>query len=129
MARGARKSPEQVTLERTRIGERYATARTAIRWTAGIVALYVSKDLLVALAGRETILALKLAFLGDWKTVLSYIFAGGGVGYGYTERRLRQSAIKRLHNRVKELETMIDPNRTSSGLTVEGKTNPQDRRP
>jgi len=121
-------SGDAVTVERTRIGERFATIRTLIRSCAVIAGLYVSKDIIVALSGHETILALKLAFLGDWRSIIAYIAAISGLGWGFTERKLRHSTVNRIQGRMTELEIRVDPNRTSSGLTPEGKTNPSDKR-
>lgn len=116
------------TVERTRVGERYATVRTLIRSCAVVGGLYVGKDLIVALAGHETAVSVSLAFLGDWKTVLCFLAGGVGVGWGFTERRLRHSTVDRMQGRIRELETAHDPKRTSSGLTTRGKTHPEDKR-
>lgn len=118
-----------LALERLRVAERYATLRTAIKWAGVCGSLYVGKELVIALAGHETAVSVSLAFLGDWKTVLSYIAGGAGVSWGYAERRLRHNTIDRLQGRIRELETMHDPKRTSSGLTTQGKTHPKDKRP
>jgi hypothetical protein len=42
--------------------------------------------------------------------------------YAWMERRLRRRKTKTMADRITELETMIDPNRTSSGLTKTGDT-------
>ena len=42
------------------------------------------------------------------------------------ERELRKRQIERFHGTIKELELRLDPNRTSSNLTIQGDTNPED---
>ena len=41
------------------------------------------------------------------------------------ERRLREQAVRKSE-RIREREHELDPNRSSSNLTPEGKTNPED---
>jgi hypothetical protein len=43
-------------------------------------------------------------------------------GLWQRERRLKRNDVRRLHGRIKELETLLDPARTSSGLTETGDT-------
>jgi len=47
--------------------------------------------------------------------------------WGYCERRLRKRNIKRMGTWNAKLEQQLDPNRSSSGITVTGDTNPSDR--
>jgi len=61
-----------------------------------------------------------------WDEVLGAVFGGGGVWYGYKEKNLRKETVERLQKRVKELELLIDKNRSSSELTPLGNSNPED---
>lgn len=47
--------------------------------------------------------------------------------YAMREQMLRKSTVKRLQDRIVELETNANPNRTSSNLTDRGNTNPRDK--
>lgn|SRR5690348_6333529 len=89
---------------------------------------YIAK-IAMALAGKTTITSFALSLLGNEKMLNSvlYILAGGGVTYGWGQRRLRRRDIERLTPRPRQLETMLDPNRTSSGLTPRGTTRPEDQ--
>lgn len=42
------------------------------------------------------------------------------------ERSLREEAIAHLSKKTEELELVVDPHRTSSGLTRQGRTHPED---
>jgi hypothetical protein len=84
---------------------------------------------LIAFAGRDTAATFSLSVITKLQADrwFAYLFGAGGVGYGLVERRLRRRNIKRLTKHTEELEKRIDPERTSSGLTPEGKTRPEDR--
>lgn len=79
-------------------------------------------------AGKYTFADIGISLLGDFRVseALIYILGVGGIIYGYGERRLRLKAIERLANRQIELEKRIDPGRSSSGLTPQGTTRPED---
>jgi hypothetical protein len=83
---------------------------------------------LIALAGTETLADIELAFLANVNvyTVITFTFGLTGVAYGAYERHVRQKQIRRLEGRIRELEKMIDPKRTSSQLTKEGRSRPED---
>ena len=82
-----------------------------------------------ALAGWETAVYVQtfLQVVADIKVWLAMTLAGLTSGWAIAERRLRQRAIVRLHSRVRELELNLDPARSSSNLTLDSKTNPEDR--
>lgn len=58
--------------------------------------------------------------------VLSFVFAGFAGAWGFAERKVRQMKVRELSNRIVALEKMIDPERTTSGLTGYGLTHPKD---
>lgn len=72
--------------------------------------------------GGTTILNVtqKWAFDANLHVYLAWGAAAAGVGYGANERRKRLKERAEKDKRIKELEQHIDPNRTSSGLSVEG---------
>lgn len=94
------------------------------------VAHYVARSV-EALAGEETYATFLVSYFasgGSGLTVtVSFSGTGAAVIWALTERWLRQRAIRRLTARTTELEQKLDPNRSSSGLTPEGKTHPRDR--
>lgn len=85
---------------------------------------------IVELAGKETNanLALLLDYAAKEKeSSLPWflVFLFGAWGYG--ERRLRKKKVEFFHQRNKKLEMRLDQNRTSSRLTKQGTTNPEDK--
>jgi hypothetical protein len=85
---------------------------------------------IVAFAGHETSVYVHaiLEMFADFRVSIFVTLAGGAGAWAVAERLLRQRMIVRLHTRIKELETQVDPGRSSSGLTRRGQTNPQDRK-
>jgi len=82
-----------------------------------------------ALAGRSTSLLLDATIraFADIKLIVpSLVAAIAGAGW-YRERRLRQDNTRHMAPRIERLEKRMDPKRSSSALTKEGKTNPMDR--
>ena len=82
-----------------------------------------------ALAGQETNSKIILQLLSDLKInqYLSYVIGGGGFAYGYAQRRLKKQTIIKLHDRIEKLEKGLDPKRSSSMLTTDGDTRPEDK--
>jgi len=85
-----------------------------------------------AFAGKTTLANFGVFLYADLKanTVFSHVVMGilglGGASYGLRERSQKRKEIRRLGNRVVEIEKRWDPNRTSSGLTVDGRSRPED---
>ncbi len=81
------------------------------------------------LAGKATLAQIGMSFVGDIRVsdAVAYMFGAAGVGYGVLERRLRHKKTKSMAAYSAELETKLDPNRSSSGLTPEGTTRDEDR--
>ena len=90
------------------------------------ICAYLSID---SLAGKMTMAQVVISFLGQMTVSKSvaYILGFGGILFGVYERRLRKKTLAHLHPRVKELEKLIDPRRSTSTLTTEGETNPLDK--
>jgi hypothetical protein len=99
--------------------------RSAQRWRTARTLLWV---LLIgfcvhSLAGKTTVLnsAIDWSFkanIGKYVLGLIVLITGGG---WWWERGLRLREVSSLTTRIKELETGVDPNRGSSGLTLEGR--------
>ncbi len=58
---------------------------------------------------------------------LAFVVGVSGFLYGRSQRALRLEKTKQLQARTTDLETMIDPNRSSSGLQKTGETHPEDK--
>jgi hypothetical protein len=101
-----------------------------ISWGAACFIAYMSFRSVDALAGKITFASLGASFIGDVRINegLAWLLAGGFGLYGLNERRLRRKHIERTAPQISELESRIDPNRTSSRLTPRGTTRREDRR-
>lgn len=98
-----------------------------------VACAYFLYKIALVLAGKTTLasfaMSVGVAVLGNDKVMktIYIVLTGGSIAYGVGERRLRRREIKRHTERPRKLEQLIDPNRTSSGLTSEGTTRPEDR--
>ncbi|MFF0919072.1 hypothetical protein ACFYE8_05145 [Rhizobium leguminosarum] len=119
---------EEVALSALRVSERYRTVRTLFRVAGGVLAAYLLGISLAPFAGENTAVTVALNILADVKFALTITLAGAASTWAVFERIAKQRKTKYLQDRIIELETTIDPNRSSSGLTRSGKTNPRDRR-
>ncbi len=81
------------------------------------------------LAGKETEASFLFQYFisKDNDYGMPWIIAGAALLYARVERSFRLKKTKQLTERIQELERRIDPNRSSSGLTPTGETNPNDR--
>jgi len=106
------------------IEQSFTTFRTLIRVAGFVGGVYF----LTAFAGQSTsvIVEATLSILADFKFMVSLTLAGSAAIWAIVERSLRHRKVKYLQERIRQLETSIDPKRTSSGLTTKGKTNPKD---
>lgn len=130
-------------------------ANVAAKWIPIAMALIYAaqpiSDAVVALAGKSTMADFRMSATADIKVnpedqhgaqakepdtqrlyfaVTAIVGAAIGIGglfAAFRQRRLRQDVIETMSNRIQLLEHMIDPNRTTSGLTVRGETNPEDQ--
>jgi hypothetical protein len=93
-----------------------------------VAAVYLGREIIQAFAGETTRLAFELSVLADVKFALTVTLAGGAAAWGFIERSLRHRKVEQMSGRIKELETRLDTNRSSSGLTPKGKTNPKDKK-
>jgi hypothetical protein len=106
-----------------------ATAQTLIRWIGLAFIAFMVKETAVEIAGTETIADVGVKFLADIRVsesvawITAFLFGG----YGAIQRKLRKDVIQQMSGRMTNLETTIDPKRSSSRLTERGDTNPGDR--
>lgn len=80
------------------------------------------------LAGQETQASIAIGFLADIRLTwaISFAIGGGGLYYGHRQNKLRRRTIERLGSQLKSCEEQLNPIRTSSNLSVTGKTNEED---
>ena len=74
-----------------------------------VLSIYVCRDLLGAIAGKETVLAIKLSFLADIKFAIAISLAGVASVWALAERGLRHRKVESMQGRIRELELAIDP--------------------
>lgn len=110
------------------INQIYRSVRTFFRCAGAVGVAYFMVAALAPFAGKDTAVSLALSFLADVKFAITVALAGGAAAWAVVERVLRQQKTQYLQDRIIELETKIDPKRSTTGLTRIGTTNPNDRR-
>lgn len=111
---------------------------TLIKWV-GITAIsYCIFKASEVLSGKNTQAEFKASLVADILSadtltdaliiivILALLFGVGGILYGLAERRLRKNKTEYFQERIKKMESMIDPNRSSSRLTTKGETRKED---
>jgi hypothetical protein len=98
--------------------------RTTVRTLGGVVIAFWVYKTAAVLAGHSTDASFFLGVLSDIKVSQGLLaaFGLGGLSYGARQRHLRKKNIERLEGRLRELEQMVDPGRSSSLLTRRGET-------
>jgi len=96
-----------------------------VKWGALVLIFWLFYKSIAALSGKNTETDILVKFIGQFSIneYLMYLFSLSGISYGLFERRLRKSKVKKLSDRIKKLELLIDKNRTSSNLNPEGELN------
>ena len=99
-----------------------------IRWVAIVLIARYGYLSIASLAGQNTLADIGINLLSNIKVSVALAGAAGvgGLIYGERQRKLRKNTVERLQGRIRELETEIDPNRSSSNLTHRGDTRPED---
>ncbi len=102
----------------------------AIPWGSLVIIAVLMYFGISRLAGQVTLAQIGLGVIADIRLsdAVSYVFGGTALAYGLGERRLRHKKTERLASHAQELEKIIHPTRTSSGLTPKGTTRPEDKR-
>ena len=99
------------------------------RWGAIVLIARYGYLSIESLAGQNTLADIGINFLSNIKVSVALAGAAGAGGliYGERQRKLRKNTVERLQGRIRELETKIDPNRSTSDLTHRGDTRPEDK--
>ena len=85
--------------------------------------VYLTAD---SLAGKVTFVDASFSFTKRPGSMWWAALAGVMIVWAFGERRLRRRKIRSMEKYIKDLETTIDPARSSSGLLSDGTTNPED---
>jgi hypothetical protein len=107
----------------------FRTLRTVVRGAYGIGWAYIALLMVQSLSGQTTSLLVEIlleAFVNLRFIGVAAVIAALA-GWGYRERQIRKRQTDRWHRRMRELEQLIDRNRSTSTLTPRGDTNPSDR--
>jgi len=98
--------------------------RITVQCAAVVAVAYFGYKSIEWLAGKTTAADIAIKFLASVKvqTIVSYTFGGGGLIYGYYQRRLRKKRVAALAAYAIKLEQHINPNRTSSNINPDGTT-------
>ena len=104
------------------------TVRIAIIMLGLVGIAWCARLIVSDLAGKITDANIAIDMLGklEVSVALGWAVGIGGAIYGVSQNKLRKRTVKRLAGRVKTLEGMIDPGRSSSELGEDGDTNPED---
>jgi hypothetical protein len=107
----------------------FALGRLGLILLAVVALGRYARDILVAFAGKETVANLALSLIVNLQADRWFAYLVGvlGTGYGVRQRQLRRRNIRRMTGHNAEVEKRLLPGRSSSGLTPEGKTRPEDR--
>jgi len=115
-------------LESQRIERRYGLGRLAIKGGSWVGGVWIASEALGNFAGKDTSIKGVLSLFAELNVAIGIVLTGGAVVWAVLERWLRQRKVEQLQARIRELETDLDPRRSSSKLTQRGQTNPTDRR-
>lgn len=112
-----------------------------IRTFGYVACFYLSDSAIEALAGKLTMADFGLTLNGDlckidckWAlgagvaiAVIGVLAGVFGIIYGKWQREMRQDVIESKSQRIQDLERLLDPSRSSSGLTRRGNTRKEDK--
>ena len=117
----------------TLINGAFDIGHAALRASVLIAGFYFTSEAIADLAGKDTYASFFVKWLTSEETSgkSSYSWAAFGIVcavWAVAERKLRQRKTAQLAGRIEGLELKLDPHRTGSGLTPQGKTPKTDSR-
>jgi len=103
--------------------------QTTLKLSALVAICAILASALKVMSGKQTLLNVTMLLIANLKMSekISYILGLGGLLYGYRQRRLRRIVIENMSGHQRKLELLLDPQRTSSGITPKGTTRPDDK--
>lgn len=125
----ARDRAEEWAYRRVRLHALTSLGRQLIQVGGAVFSVYLIYRMVGILAGETTTANIGVRFLANIHvaTATAWTLGVAGVLYGVHQRRLRKTVVARLTARTQALEKEIDPRRSSSKLTPQGDTHPEDR--
>ncbi len=96
----------------------------AMTWIIIIHTIYLCA---IVIAGKNTQANIIISLFAKIRIIIPFTFGVAGIAYGLFANHTKNKTVKHLHKPIKERELQQDPERTSSMLTDEGKTNPEDK--
>ena len=108
--------------------EVFRTVRRGIKWLALVGIAFCGYLAVASVAGKTTHFSGTLTYAVSAGKVLPWIVTVFAVIWAVNEQRLRRQKTITMARRIKSLETRLDPNVSSSGLTPDGETPPEEAR-
>ena len=87
---------DQAALAHHKMDLIFSLLRTAIRMSGIVAVVYLLPDVVAPLAGKDTLLGLKVAILGDIKFAISVGLTGSAAAWAMVERSLRHRKVEYL---------------------------------
>lgn len=105
------------------------TLKYLIKWGAIVWVAYFVRDMVASLAGQTTVadIVVKVVATASRSQLVAWLIALGALSWGWLEMKLRRKNIKVMSGRIRELESQLDPGRSSSKLTTTGETRKEDK--
>jgi len=104
-------------------------AKEFIKYGAYVWGAYFAAEVLIAWSGKKTEASLVFKYITSEENgyAAPWIVATIAVLYAIFERNLRKRKTQYFEKYILQLESKIDPERTSSQLLPTGETNPKDK--
>lgn len=100
-----------------------------LKYVTYIAAFYFASDIAAVWAGKKTEASIAFSYLTSSENDygLPWLLTLLSLLYGFSQRSLRLRKTQYFQKHILELESKIDPQRTSSGLLPTGETHPGDK--
>lgn len=100
-----------------------------IKYGAWIVIAYFAEQVLISFAGKTTHATVALSLLAEFDKFrfIPWVVAALCLIYATRERKERLRKTEKLSSRIRDLETRLNPSRSSSNLAPTGETHERDK--
>ena len=104
-----------------------SVVRAFFKYGAWVLIAWFTSSAISSLAGETTVADIGLTVLGDFRISqgVPWVWAFAATAYGAWQRRVLKNTLERLTPRQIKLERMLDPRRSTSGLTKRGDSPPE----